>query len=81
MGRDINSSLYPLALTSADGAEIKNLSYAFKRPAETSSSWLKTRLGKRDLRRLEEGGFELTTRELLDELGEDFREDFELLIE
>jgi len=25
------------------------------------------------LRRLEEGGFELTTRELLDELGEDFR--------
>jgi len=31
------------------------------------------------LRRLEEGGFELTTRELLDELGEDFRESLKKL--
>ena len=31
------------------------------------------------LRRLEEGGFELTTRELLDELGESFRESLKKL--
>ena len=31
------------------------------------------------LRRLEEGGFELTTRELLDELGESFRENLRKL--
>jgi len=31
------------------------------------------------LRRLEEGGFELTTRELLDELGEGFRESLKKL--
>jgi len=31
------------------------------------------------LRRLEEGGFELTTRELLDELGDDFRESLKKL--
>jgi len=31
------------------------------------------------LRRLEEGGFELTTKELLDELGEDFKESLKKL--
>jgi len=31
------------------------------------------------LRRLEEGGFELTTRELMDELGESFRESLKKL--
>ena len=31
------------------------------------------------LRKLEEGGFELTTRELLDELGESFRESLKKL--
>ena len=31
------------------------------------------------LKRLEEGGFELTTRELLDELGESFRENLRKL--